>query len=502
MKVVISNYISVKISILLTYPNGQLALETLKKKFTKKNPDYVEAKKWGRSVYNIEEYIFTYNVLGDELKIARGGVKKVEEHLAEFNIQVEWVDFTQVCEPVTLFRKARFALREDQKQLIDSLHAQFKKLPVPQGLALANTSFGKTFTMIYFMNEIGQPALVLVHTTFLQKQWIEELTQNFYIDKKDIGGAGGVFAGKPKIGKINVALYHSMSKKEINILFRDKVGFLLVDEGQKAVIHQFQDAIKHFRARYRVSVTANHERKDGKTFVVTDTIGDVLYQAEEKESNSKIFSQIYPTPSRFRPSEDGYTSIISEAGRSEDRNIRIAKSALRKVKEGKIVIIFVERKEQAGALAKLLSKFRVHLLVGKVPPKELELMDLPMKAKEFLRRNDNPEKALDEVKELALQRELDIIIATQKGEVGLSIETLDHAIVTTPVGNNPERFNQLKGRVERKHKGSILEKFGEKETPTVEIIVDDWDTSYNSWSQIKNSFAEHIIKNPYAIKKG
>lgn len=499
---VISNYISLKVSTLLAHPSGQLALETLKKQFTKKNPDYVEAKKWGRSVYNIEQYIFTHHILGDELKIARGGVRKVEDHLTRFRIPVEWVDYTQVCEPVTIFRKAKYPLREDQRQLIDSLYKEFKKMPVPQGLALANTSFGKTFTMIYMMNEIGQPALILVHTTFLQKQWIEELTMNFGVNKKDIGGAGGVFAGKPKIGKINVALYHSMSKKEINILFRDKVGLLLVDEGQKAVIAQFQDAIKDFRARYRLSVTANHERKDGKTFVVTDTIGEVLYQAEETESNSKIFSKIYGTVTRWRPSEEGFTSILSEAGRNEDRNIRIAKSAVRKVKEGKIVIIFVERKEQAGALAKILSKFRVHLLVGKVPPKEIALMDIPQKAKDFLTRNDDPEKALDEVKELALARDLDIIIATQKGEVGLSIETLDHAIVTTPVGNNLERFNQLKGRVERKHKGIILEKFGEKAVPTVEVMVDEWDTSYNSWASIRNEYKEHIIKNPYLITKG
>jgi superfamily II DNA or RNA helicase len=498
----------------MKHPQGEVILKTLKKKFTKKNPDYVEAVKWGRWAGNIPPHVFTYHVLGDELKIARGGVAKVVEHFELYKVQVEWVDYTQVCAPSKIFTKQRFTLREDQKLLVKSVLDQFKKMIVPQGIIIAPTSFGKSFSLIFLANEIEQPTLILVHTTFLQKQWIDELSANFYVEKSKIGGAGGVFK-KPRVGKINVALYHSMSKREINILFRDKVGTLIIDEGQKASVRQFQEAIHPFRSRFRISATANVERKDGKTFVVKDTVGDIIYTAEEGESNSKIFAEIFSTRSGWNPHRDidwdkedangkklhdGYTTYITEAGRNLDRNILIAKSAVRAIKQKKIVIIFVERKEQAAVIAKILSKFEVHLLIGKVPAAEIAAMDIPEKAKTALKDNSDPEKALDVAKDLALQRKLDCIIATQKGEVGLSIETLDHAIVTTPIGNNLERFNQLKGRVERKHKDARLTIFGEKNTPSLEVIVDDWDNSFNSWSNIKNQYKEFVIKNPYKNK--
>lgn len=180
----------------------------------------------------------------------------------------------------------------------------------------------------------------------------------------------------------------------------------------------------------------------------------------------------------------------------KERNILIAKRAVVAIKNGRLVIIFVERKEQAAVLAKFLSKFRVGLLFGAVSPKEIAELDISDKAKEILLNND-PKKSLDEVTEKCLSKDLDVVIATQKGEVGLSIETLGHGIVTTPVGNNLERLNQLKGRLERKHKDQRLKLFGEKPTPYLEVIADDYASSINSWTAIKAQYKKYIIKNPY-----
>lgn len=504
LKIIVQNYCSIKVSHIMALENGEVLFDSLKRKFTYNNPDYIEAKKWGRSLYKLEPHIFTYRVLGDEIQIYRGGLNKITKFFDINHIEYQIVDYTLVLPQTTFFKKAKYNLRQDQIDFKNALLVN----PNPtvgfiQGIGLGNPSFGKTFTSINLIQELGQPALILVHTKFLQQQWIKAMIEDFGMSKEDIGGAGGVFAGKPKVRKINVALYHSMSKREINVHFKDHIGILIVDEVQKASIKQFIDSINPFRARYRYGVSASIDRKDGKKFIILDLMGEVKFIAkvdETVESNSQISCRIFGTRTGVRPTEEFNSSILSELADVEERNIRIARSAVREVRQGKIVIIFVERKKQAGILAKLLSKFRTYLLIGAVNPKELKKLDIPDKAKKILENNE-PELAFDEVNELALKKELDIIIATQKGEVGLSIETLNHGIVTTPVGNNIERFNQLKGRIERKHKDKRLELFGEKPIPTLEVMVDDWDSSYNAWTLIKENYKDLIIKNPYLIKK-
>ena len=114
----------------------------------------------------------------------------------------------------------------------------------------------------------------------------------------------------------------------------------------------------------------------------------------------------------------------------------------------------------------------------------------------------NDDEAFFEIKKLGVEKKLDIVIATQKGDVGLNNKTFDHLIITTPTGGNIEKFNQQKGRVERDYDEILVKKFGKKKTPTVDYL---WDLKHDSLRskgrKIMNNYANVNILQTKGKKK-
>lgn len=463
-----------------------------------KNDTYTENEKYGYSNWGVPPYIETYKIEGDRVGVFRGELEVMEEYLKKFKIDLIVVDKTVVTEPID-FSQSNTVLRPDQNTFLDRV------APFNNGVALAFTSFGKSVTVLEWVRILKQRTLILVHTTFLQKQWIMEATNNklFNIDKKRIGGAGGQFSGKKfKLGDLNIALYHSAKKDEILAKYlKAGIGAIFIDEVQKAVITDIQKVVNTLPARYKYGVTAGLKRKDGKEFMVTASVGPVRYEAIETATDSKILSDIcfINTPYRNRDYEDEaiYTSLLNDMAVNKERNIQICNIGVERVKRyGDVVIIFVERVIQAGILAKYLSKFRVGLLLGTVNMKKIEadvdlLRKVPKGVLDILRQY-NAKTAYDMVKEAGDNRELDFVIGTQKMEVGLSIRTVSFGILTSPAGNNLERFNQILGRLERTHSDEQVKKFGVKLTPMLAVLVDNMIISRNAKNSIESKYGDRI----------
>lgn len=364
-----------------------------------------------------------------------------------------------------------------------------------------------TITVMEWIRILKQRTLILVHTTFLQKQWIEEMTNSklFNIDKKRIGGAGGCFGGKKfRIGDINVSLYHSAKKDKIISEYRKAgIGAIFVDEVQKAVIDDIQKVVNNLPSRYKFGVTAGIKRKDGKEFMVHACIGPTRYEAIETASDSKILANITFEQTSYEnedyEEDNNYTALINDMALDRERNIKICQLGIQRVKQhGDLVIIFVERVIQAGILAKYLSKFRVELLLGptnlkKIRENEDMLTRVPKGTLDILEKYDY-KTAYERVKELGNKKQLDFIIGTQKMEVGLSIRPVTFGILTTPAGNNLERFNQILGRLERTF-SELMEKLfgGKKNIPIMAVMVDKTRVSQNAKYSIESKYEDRIL---------
>jgi superfamily II DNA or RNA helicase len=472
----------------------------LQKLLSYPNSKYLENEKYGYSNYGIPSHLYTYHIDRDRFSVYRGEFIRITNYLLKFDIEIILVDNTVVSEDID-FGQSNTVLREDQNQFLDAV------LPFKDGIGLAYTSFGKSVTVLEWIRILKQRTLILVHTTFLQKQWIEEMTNPklFNIDKKRIGGAGGCFGGKKfKIGDINVSLYHSAKKDKIISEYKKiGIGAVFVDEVQKAVIDDIQKVVNNLPAKYKFGVTAGIKRKDGKEFMTKACIGPVRYEAIETASDSKILANIEFHKTNYDnedyEEDNNYTALINDMALDRERNIQICQLGIQRVKQhGDLVIIFVERVIQAGILAKYLSKFRVELLLGPTNIKKIRentdmLSRVPKGTLDILEKYDY-KTAYERVKELGNKKQLDFIIGTQKMEVGLSIRPVTFGILSTPAGNNLERFNQILGRLERTF-SELQEKLfgGKKNIPIMAVMVDKTRVSQNAKYSIESKYEDRIL---------
>lgn len=492
LNLIIANGIIIDLKELQSFQNGSAIEKGIQKLFTYKNPQYAEALRWGRSTWNIPRnlYSWEYGEDNNSMFISRGGLDKLKGYLTNFKISLNFIDNTQITPPVS-FDHSKTILRPDQTAALNDMMTN------TNGCLIAYTAFGKTLTLLELVRKLRQPAVIIVHTTFLQEQWIKEATNpdTFNMSRDEIGGVGGIFK-KRRYGKLNVCLYHSLTNPEHLEFFSHRIGTVIFDEGQKSPIDGVQKVVNVFPARYKYTASANIKRKDGKEFLTLDTFGKVLHVAVEKDGTSKVLCtiDIFPTDyTDLQYNEDkNYSNLLSRMGSDKERNILICKVAISKIRNNKLVIIFVERKEQAGYLMKMLSAFKGDMLLGGVNTETTDELDCSQSVKEVLKSYDH-EGAYERISKLAEKKELQFIIGTQKAEVGLSIRTIDVGIVTTPVGNNLERFNQIKGRVERTYSEEQEAYFGHKK-PRPELIVlkDKVKPSREAASKIKDIYGSAV----------
>ncbi len=330
---------------------------------------------------------------------------------------------------------------------------------VANGVVVHNS--GKTVMLLEAIARAKQPALVIVWSTFHQKQWINEAVNSklMNISRKDIGGVGGIFK-TPKYGKLNICMQQSLWREKNLNFFRDRIGFVGCDEVQKFAANTFQVSVNKFPAKYRVGVSANERRRDGKEFLIYSSFGKVIHSISESANiGSRMRAQVFLVPTDFYSEQyemrQDWTSLIGELSADEARNNKLVSLVKRSIAKGKLCLVLTERVGHALFLKSQFSRFRVGLLIGQQQAKKIRESDWPKSWKEYVTAY-NADSEFTRVTKLAAKRKLDVIIATAKGDVGLNVKTIDHGFITTPTGSNTERFNQQKGRAERHHDGKKI----------------------------------------------
>lgn len=268
----------------------------------------------------------------------------------------------------------------------------------------------------------------------------------------------------------------------------------VVHNCQRYAANTFNAVINDSPAKVRIGLTADEKRKDAKHFLIHDAFGERIHVVQDNNIGSRKKARINLVPTNY--TNDSYEfnkrtpELLNDMARDKSRNKIIIKRTLQKTSKKKLVLILLERKFQALYLKEKLESenLRVKLLVGKFTKSDIEdADDWKPSWKKFASSYDD-DKEFFEIKRLGANKEIDVVIATQKGDVGLSIKTVDHVIISTPTGGNLERFNQQKGRAERDYDDELRKKFGKKATPSVDYL---WDIKIESIRKKGNS----ILKN-------
>lgn len=475
-------------------------IKFLLKRFKQKNPDWIRNDRYGYYNGATPEYVYSYIHDQDKqvLHFYRGCYRKMVRLLKKLGHPVTVLDKTFLPKETVDVEFVGKLLAPQKKAIKDFYEAE-------EGILIAYPSFGKTVFGIYLFTIFCTPTLILVHSKNMMKQWIKEIIKFTNLTKDQIGGVGGILGYKPKLGPINIATEQSLAKPKHRAFFKDKIGMLIVDECQMIGANTFATTPHSFKARYRVGISADIERRDGKDFMITDAIGPVIHRAEDSDtSGTRIKCELNLVRTRYEDESyafDGsYSNLITRMAGDEERNQLIVDRAQRWIEDDRLILILIERKFQSAILHEMLQDlgYKGVLFIGKMDAKELKKSNLTKSQREILSGYDD-NKAEDLAVRLGLKKKINYIIGTQKGNVGLSIRTIEAGLVTTPTGNNLKLLEQKVGRIERRYDDELTAKFGEKRVPQMDYL---WDRRIPSLKRqgfnIRDRFQRKIkTVNPY-----
>jgi superfamily II DNA or RNA helicase len=331
--------------------------------FTLSNPRWIENNKMGRWNHGVPRSLKYYRMLPKSgLQIPRGYTGQLLRFCRQHQISYQMEDQRCLLKPIEVEFLGQ--LRPFQKQAVEKMLAkEFGSLNAPTGS-------GKTFMALYMIAARQQPALIIVHTRELARQWRQRIAEYLGIPIKEIGLIG---SGKRQIGpKITVALIQSLYKCIPEVARR--IGFLIVDECHHIPSRTFSKAVGKFSAHYMLGLSATPWRRDGLSKLIFWFLGDIHFEITKKDlvqSGNLMTAHVIVRETDFEPYHDPvneYSQTIAELVANEARNQLIASDVANEAQRPEsICLVLSDRKSHCKTLQTMIRKqYDVHpwLLTG------------------------------------------------------------------------------------------------------------------------------------------
>ena len=357
--------------------------------------------------------------------------------------------------PASSPRAMRWTLRDYQRDALDAWQA------VDDGVIVAPCGAGKTLIGCGALAARPTPALILVHTRDLARQWLERISEAM-VDVE----TGEVRHGRDeRDADVVVATLQSLARwpwQELVAYGRTR-GLVIVDECHHLPAETFARVMLTQAAHYRLGLTATPERPDGLTRLLHWHLGETVHEVER----AALQAEGHVLTPEIRVVDTGWKSEHTEPHKrrralAEDteRNRLLCEEVLALCRDRRRVIVLVDLVEHAQALEGVLTLegAETRALVGKMTPKQRAAV-------------------LQDVERGAVR----CVVATSLADEGLDLPSLDACVLATPSGN-VARVEQRIGRVLRPSEG--------KPRPVVLDLVDAYGPARGYWRRRAKLYRE------------
>jgi len=413
---------------------GKGTVAALKQEYTHSNPKFWKAKRLGYWAGDIPREIFSYEVDEDWLLLPRGAISKIRDFLSARGMIMEPLrDHMSALEPLDLKLKGNlYPYQEKASQaLVNAANATIR----------GPCASGKTVILLATIAKLAQPALIIVHSEILMRQWKSFIIEWFGFVPGSIGGKEA-----ENIRPITVGMQQSIRNRAGAPWIND-FGTLVGDEIHRWAAPTFQAVARMFPAKYRIGASADERRKDGQQYLIYEMFGDCAHKITREELLEldrliPVCMQVIPT--QF--ADDDYitavlgnelpdwVNMITRLTEDKDRNKIIFDSVNHVLQENRNnrILILTERTEAVFNWQRVLesAKIKTGAMVG---------------------GKDNRDAVEDAIRKMKSGK-LRVSVGTSVADEGLDIPQLTHVFVTCPMHTNLKRLNQMGGRTGRKWK--------------------------------------------------
>lgn len=361
MQVTISNNIRIKnpSEEIISWCNQHLKLN---------NPDYAKKVRMGFWVGNTPQYLYLYEVHGNEIILPYGTLKQIQSMIKDSVVTSDFKPFISVNygEPIPLYPYQQIAVEKAKNGLY--------------GILQSKAGSGKTQMGIALIKEYGRRALWVTHTKDLLDQSKERALR--YMDKNLIGT---ITEGKVNIGQgVTFATVQTLSNLNLS-LYKDMWDVIIVDEchrvcGTPTQLTMFAKVLNSLSARHKYGLSATVHRADGMLQATFSLLGDVVYSVPDEAIADKVMKVgIKPVGTGVKLTTeclntDGtlcYTKLITYLTNNFTRNLGIIDELIDQ--RGKSCLILSDRLEHLEKLINMLpGDMRKHavMISGKMTSKK------------------------------------------------------------------------------------------------------------------------------------
>ncbi|SDF67225.1 DEAD/DEAH box helicase family protein [Sporomusa acidovorans] len=352
---------------------SEKALNHLKRLAAFKNPEFYKMQAMRMPTGQIPRIISCSEETTEYLCLPRGSGQDLQALLAEYAIDVRYVDKTNCAKKINVEFTGQ--LRDEQPVALKRL------LEYDTGVLSGTTAFGKTVVAIKLIAERKVNTLILVDKVSLVAQWKKKLTEFLAIQevlpdtdanmpnkrgrKKTHSVIGQLGAGKHNLsGIIDIAVIQSLNRMgEVKECVKD-YGMVIVDECHHISAFSFEKVLKSTNAKYVYGLTATPTRKDGHHPIIFMQCGGIRYRDDARKQAEKRPFEHYVIPrfTSFRVplgrEEKDVTihELYAEITENNLRNELIIDDVARNHEKGRNCIVLTERTAHVELLAKELSK--------------------------------------------------------------------------------------------------------------------------------------------------
>lgn len=185
-----------------------------------------------------------------------------------------------------------------------------------RGLVVLPTGTGKTFLGALVIQKVSRPALVVVPTLDLLRQWVGQLADFFGTEIGAVGG--GDYAFQP----ITCITYDSA---RIHVeRWANKFGLVIYDEVHHLPGPGYAETAIASLAPFRLGLTATPERADSGEAVYPELVGPIAYRREIGELSGDFLAEYRATrvlvdltpeeDEEYRLSREAYRQFVADRG--------------------------------------------------------------------------------------------------------------------------------------------------------------------------------------------
>jgi superfamily II DNA or RNA helicase len=377
-----------------------------------------------------ERYV-TWESGEEGLTFPRGGMERVRDALRGHGLEWDVEDARTWRHPEPTIPDHRVELWAHQERLVGAAVQR------QNCILTAATGAGKTTALLAMIARLKRRSLVMVWTGALEKQWRERIVLELGIPDREIGRFRG---SRRELRPITVAMQQTIVRAlESGDLVGDEFDFVGCDEVQRFAAQTLFASVDPFLARYRVGVSADWTRADGKEFLTADLFGQVaasIGEAEVVRAGATVDVEMCVVPTRFvapwyRYRQD-FNRLLGQMTASEERDRIAVELAVAEIAEGEQVLLFTHRVEHARQLDAALAARGIAsgVMTGGADNQEV------FERTKMRLRSGQARAAVGTYQAIAQ---------------GVDLPSVSRGICMTPIANNRQQVGQVRGRLCRSH---------------------------------------------------